>query len=333
MDEPVQRDAVYPSAFIRTKHALAALVTKHWPTLCYYHASLEARQKLRVRRHGDSLEIIDEGNKRLIRISAANAVHVRDMVESFEYYFGSTAPTELRRGADLYQLADFSRPALHKVTGFDDFPVMCPSTTEPFSTTHQYLDFARLKPGATVLDLGAYSGLTTIAFSKAVGSTGRVIALEPDPINFRSAEHNLAAHRRINDLNNVTLLPFAAGATDDPIELSSEGSMGSALISIVGSYRGARIEVEARTLMSLAREQELERVDFVKVDIEGAELFVIPASTEFLNKFRPKIVIEGHPVNGTSTVQPLVEFLESLGYRTHIEAQQGLPLCLIQAFP
>ncbi|HET6406300.1 MAG TPA: FkbM family methyltransferase, partial [Chthoniobacteraceae bacterium] len=219
------------------------------------------------------------------------------------------------------------------VSGFEDFPVMCPSSTEPFSTTLQYLDFAQLKPGGNVIDLGTYSALTAIAFSKMVGPTGRVLALEPDPINFQSAEYNLAMHKKLNGLDNVTLTAMAASGVDGELELSSEGTMGSALVSIVGGYRGVTVKVQARTLMSLASEFNLETVDFVKIDIEGAELFVVPQSADFLARYKPRLIIEGHDVNGTSTIGPIVNFLQSVGYATTVEDQPGLTLSLIAAEP
>ena len=317
----------------RAKYALAKLIADVRPTLFYYRAEGSARHHLRVRKSGDILEVIDDEKKKLLRINAGNAVHLPDMIESFDYYTGSAAPVALRYHGDVYQLTDFSTPRLHNVTGFADFPVMCPSSTEPFSTTLQYLDFANLKPGGRVIDLGTYSGLTAIAFSKEVGAEGRVLALEPDPINFQSAEYNLAMHKAVNGLDNVTLVPLAASGEDGELELSSEGTMGSALVSIVGGYRGVTVKVQARTLMSLAREFELGTVDFVKVDIEGAEKFVVPQSAEFLAKYKPRMLIEGHAVNGVSTIEPLVAFLNGVGYKTRVEAQEGLKLHLIEAAP
>jgi FkbM family methyltransferase len=317
----------------RAKYALAKIIADLRPTLFYYRADEQARHGLRVRKSGDVLEVIDDKSKRLLRINAGNAVHLPDMIESFDYYTGSAAPVALRYNGDVYDLTDFSTPRLHNVSGFDDFPVMCPSSTEPFSTTLQYLDFAQLKPGGNVIDLGTYSALTAIAFSKMVGPTGRVLALEPDPINFRSAEYNLAMHKKVNGLDNVTLAPMAASGQDGELELSSEGTMGSALVSIVGGYRGVTVKVQARTLMSLAREFGLKTVEFVKVDIEGAELFVVPQSADFLAKYKPRLIIEGHAVNGVSTIEPIVTFLQSVGYKTEVEGQPGLTLSLIAASP
>jgi FkbM family methyltransferase len=317
----------------RAKYALAKFISDVRPTLFYYRADEQARNGLRVRKAGDILEVVDDKAKKLIRINAGNAVHLPDMIESFDYYTSSAAPVALRYNGDVYDLTDFSTPRLHNVAGFEDFPVMCPSSTEPYSTTLQYLDFARLKRGSNVIDLGTYSALTAIAFSKEIREEGRVLALEPDPINYRSAEYNLAMHKKVNGLDNVTLLPMAASDKDGELELSSEGTMGSALVSIVGGYRGVTVKVQARTLMTLAEEFGLRTVEFVKIDIEGAEMFVVPQSAEFFAKYKPRLIIEGHAVNGVSTIGPLVTFLHNVGYETQVEGQPGLTLSLILAAP
>ena len=76
----------------RAKYALAKLISDVRPTLFYYRADEQARTGLRVRKSGDILEVIDDKARKLIRINAGNAVHLPDMIESFEYYTGSAAP-------------------------------------------------------------------------------------------------------------------------------------------------------------------------------------------------------------------------------------------------
>lgn|GEM_PF-1384086 len=315
------------------KRALAKQVARYRPTLFYYSASSQVREGFKVRRDGGLIQVIRPSSRQMIRINTGNAIYLPDMVESFDYYFSSADPVSMRYRGEIYSLVDFSSPRLHYVTGFEDFAVLCPSSTEPFSTTLQYLDFADLKPGDNAIDLGTYSGLTAIAFSQKVGSTGKVVALEPDPINFSAAQYNVATHARVNKLGNIILAPMAAAGTDGVLEMSSEGTMGSALVSIVGGYRGTTVKVQARTLDSIAREFELDHVEFVKIDIEGAEKFLVPASGSFFQKFRPRLLIEGHLVEGVSTIEPLVDYLRGIGYECRIEGQEGLAFLLILAWP
>ncbi len=318
---------------IAFKRALAKQVARYRPTLFFYLASSRLREGFKVRRDGGLIEVSRPSARQMIRINTRNAIYLPDMVESFDYYFNSTDAVSTRHRGEVYNLVDFSSPRLHHVAGFDDFAVLCPSSTEPFSTTLQYLGFANLKSGDNVIDLGTYSGLTAIAFSREVGPNGKVVALEPDPINFSAAQYNVTTHARINQLNNIILVPMAAAGTDGVLEMSSEGTMGSALVSIVGGYRGTTVKVEARTLDSIAREFGLDHVEFVKIDIEGAEKFLVPASGSFLKQYRPRLLIEGHLVEGVSTIEPLVDYLHSIGYECRIEGQEGLAFLLILAWP
>lgn len=315
------------------KRALAKQVARYRPTLFYYSAPANARAGFKVRSHGGIIEVIRQSARQMIRINTGNAIYLPDMVGSFDYYFHSADPVSIRYRGEIYSLVDFSSPRLHHVAGFDDFAVLCPSSTEPFTTTIQYLDFADLKPGDNVIDLGAYSGLTAIAFSREIGPTGKVVALEPDPINFKAGQYNIASHGRINKLDNIVLAPMAAADKDGVLEMSSEGTMGSALVSIVGGYRGTTVKVEARTLDSLAREFGLDHVEFVKIDIEGAEKFLVPASGGFLTKYLPRLLIECHLVEGVSTIEPIADYLRGIGYECRIEEQEGLAFLLILAWP
>ena len=65
---------------------------------------------------------------------------------------------------------------------------------EPECTSETYLQHARLAPGDLVLDLGAYCGGTTLAFARAVGPGGHVVAFEPDPANAAALRENVARH-------------------------------------------------------------------------------------------------------------------------------------------
>ncbi len=302
-----------------------------WPNLFYYTANSAARAGIKVVVSDHAIDIIKSVERKHIRITRRNYIYMKDMIEYFDYWFNSTLPVVVQTGHECYELVDFSTPRLHSVAGFDDFAVLCPSISEPFITTQQYLDFADLSPGAVVLDLGAYSALSSIAFSKAVGATGKVVALEPDPINFWAATYNIARNSQHNGLQNIQLLPAAVADHPGVLQFSSESSGGSSLTSIVGRHRGTVIDVDCVTLQGLVDAQGLDKVDFIKMDIEGSELPVILGSGEFLRHYKPRLIIETHPVRGINTYGPIREFLESLGYDCEIIGQLGLVLPLLTA--
>jgi FkbM family methyltransferase len=254
-------------------------------------------------------------------------------VRFFDYYFESANPFTVTKKGSKKRVVDFSTPRFQEITGFPDFPVMCPSMTEPYATAQQYVDFADLQEGDTVFDLGGYSGLTSIAFSKRVGPTGRVIVLEPDPTNFNAAQTNFQYHSRINGLNNIVLLPVAISGRRGHLDFSAEGSMGSADASIIGNFRGAVLRVEAVTLQDLVDRYDLESVSFIKMDIEGAEESVLAGSKDFFLKYAPKIIIEPHMVDGTISENALKRMLTDFGYQCDSIEQTGLTLPLVTGRP
>jgi FkbM family methyltransferase len=318
---------------MKFRETLIKIIAATFPKLFYYRANKNERQDIRVFQSDRVIDILRPESKQMIRISRQNYIYIIDMIECFDYFFYSAeAVCVLYRGEE-YQLIDFSTPRLHNVFGFADFPILCPSLTEPFCSIQQYLDFARLKPGDTVFDLGAYSALTSIAFSKAVGPKGRVLALEPDPLNYKASVVNVASNYRINRLENIILIPAAISDQPGILQLSSEGAMGSSLTSIVGKHRGSLVDVECITLQDLMFRYSLDRVDFIKMDIEGAELLTTLASGDFLAKHQPRLIIEPHFVGGVITTVPIVEFLTGLGYKCGVIEQPGLALPLITADP
>lgn len=311
----------------------ASIVIKHLPGLIYHLADREARSNLKVSVKDSFIDIVEVKGDRGIRISRTAAAYTLDMINSFEYYFNSAQPIIVKEKSRMRRLVDFSTPRYQKLTGFDDFPILCPSLTEPYISTQQYVDFARLQQGDIVLDLGGYSGLTSIAFSKEVGGSGRVITLEPDPANFAAAKTNLETHSKVNGLDNVDLLQLAAAGERGVMRLSAEGAMGSAEVTVVGSHRSEVIEVETITLQDLVDRLGLPKVDFVKIDIEGSEVNVLAGAKEFLQRYWPRMIIEPHMVDGRLTEAPMKQMLGELGYVCETIPQHGVTLPLVTAVP
>ena len=314
------------------KDRVASVVLNHCPRLTLLMAGSDGAGFDVAVRH-DHIEIAEKHGDRAIRIARSVAAYLPDMIRHFDYYFGSTTPVDATRRGGNRRLVDFSTPRFHEVTGFADFPVLCPAMTEPYVTAQQYVEFAQLREGDSVIDLGGYSGLTSIAFSKRVGPRGKVIVLEPDPANFRAARTNFDYHRRINGIDNIVLLPFAIAGRRGSLDFSAEGSMGSADASIIGGFRGAVIQVEAVTLEDLVDRTGLTTVAFVKMDIEGAEESVLAVSGNFFRKHAPKIIVEPHVVAGASSERGVRSLLSGFGYECRSIAQTGLTLPLVTGTP
>lgn len=126
-----------------------------------------------------------------------------------------------------------------------------------------------LRPGMCVLDVGANIGLYSAIAARMVGTGGRVIAIEPEPTNCSF----LRRTKERNGLANLTILQKAAGAESGEtfLYLSSTNKADN---RIFGDESRAKIRVELTTLDSIVTDEQVTRVDVLKIDTQGFELHV-----------------------------------------------------------
>jgi len=136
-----------------------------------------------------------------------------------------------------------------------------------------------IKKGDTVLDIGANIGYYTLIFAKLVGENGKVFAFEPDPENFELLKKNV----KINNYKNVVLIKKAVSNKSGKIKLYlSEDNKGGH--RIYNSYDGRKsIEIESLKLDDYFKEFK-GRINFIKIDIEGAEYAALEGMNSILRK-------------------------------------------------
>ena len=142
-----------------------------------------------------------------------------------------------------------------------------------------------IKKGDTVVDIGANIGLFTLFFSKLVGTTGRVIAFEPDPENFDVLKKNI----ELNEITNVTLVQKGVSNKNESVKLyKSNVSGGHSLIK--NEWAKEYTNIQTVTLDDYFRGEE---IDMIKIDAEGFELEVIEGGKKLLeNNKNMKIISE-----------------------------------------
>jgi FkbM family methyltransferase len=152
--------------------------------------------------------------------------------------------------------------------------------------------------GATVLDIGANKGIYSFWLSRAVGPTGRVLAIEPQP--------EMAGYMRQRRLGaNVDILNFALSDRVGAAQLSRKRvGDGSASLS---RHIGAAIEVELARLDDIG---PISNLKFIKCDVEGHELEVFKGGERLLRTFTPVVQFE----STADEIGPLEEFFTGLGY-------------------
>ena len=149
-----------------------------------------------------------------------------------------------------------------------------------------------VKPGQTVLDVGAWEGSYTLLFAERVGPTGHVYAFEPDPRARTNLEANIAANR----FTNVTAEPRCL--SDREGSASFYDARGGTIGSLVGNdlVEGlSQVPVRTTTVDSFCREKGVE-VDGLKVDVEGAEALVLAGAEDVLRRDSPWLFLEFHGV-------------------------------------
>lgn len=280
---------------------------------------------LSINRNNYFIDILDN-MKRCVRISSKHSIYIGDVLNSFDYYFSAVIPLEIQG----LLLADYSTPRYHKVIGYDLHPIMFASFAESMVTTQQYLDFAKLQNGSIVLDLGAYSGLSSIIFDQLIGSKGRVISVEPDQLNIKCIKNNFDLYKKISG-RKIELLEGAIWKDNGGIAFSTEGNMGSSAVEYVGEFRGETTLVKTFTLSTLVKKYNLLKVDFIKCDIEGAES-VIFDDNAFFDLFKPRIIIEPHIIGTGITTNDCVTKLVKYGYKCKEVYQSGVTLPLLECY-
>ena len=185
------------------------------------------------------------------------------------------------------------------------------------------------KEGEVVVDAGARIGAFTAKASRAVGSAGRVIAVEPEPRSYALLRKNI----EVNRLNNVVPIRKMLWSAAQPVELYLSGNAASHSAYFDGFYgpTGETTVCEAATLDSILEELGIGRVDFVKMDIEGAEIEALKGMSRILQSGVELAIAAYHPVNGTPTNSVLIPELERLGFE--VIYSQGIVRALCEKAP
>ena len=175
-----------------------------------------------------------------------------------------------------------------------------------------------LRPGMTVLDVGAHHGLYTLLCSKSVGSKGRVVAVEPSPRECR----RLARHVRVNHCENVKIVACAASdhcGTTDLHVVDGAFDWGNSLRRPIVSESTYAVRVAERTIDDILFELGITNVDLIKLDVEGGELAALKGATRLLSgTSRPAILVEVQDIRTQPwgyAARVIVEFLSRLEYR------------------
>ena len=242
----------------------------------------------------------------------------------------------VKRGLDFgvfwYKTFKFLKPGNSTLLKFKvpkyDYEFYCRINKDDFKimTIHEDDIITRFTPkeGDIVIDIGAHIGLYTIISSKRVGAQGKVVAIEADPENFEMLNSNI----KLNQLTNVIPLNYAVFSKETKIKLylpSGESGF-TKYNTIMPNWINTQekfVEVNANTLDYLLQLNKIrqEEVNWIKIDVEGAEFEVLKGATNVLSKSKDvAILMELH--GPPHIYRPKVEELVNL-YNFKIEFEKS----------
>jgi len=178
-------------------------------------------------------------------------------------------------------------------------------------------DYLQVKVGDVFIDVGAHLGRYTLPIARAVGEKGLVIAIEPDIENYNCLMENIKS----NNLRNIVTVNIAAWSEDRELKLyPGESSAGR---SIMGRAGNNCRKVNGRSLDNLLEETDNKRkVDWIKIDVESAELEVIEGLNKTLARSSPKLLVEV----GSKNSKAFEHRMNTLNYKYYIipESKRGV---------
>jgi FkbM family methyltransferase len=181
-----------------------------------------------------------------------------------------------------------------------------------------------LQPGMTVIDVGANTGYYSLLASRLVGETGHVHSFEPVPALARALRRNV----ELNGMKNIAVrsqaISDSVGTASLYVSRASANSGLSSLVMNDAVNEGSeRLEVETVSIDDLVRQLD-KPIDFIKIDVEGAEDLVFRGSEQVLaSSPAPTIMFESYNVG------PIADRLHRHGYdirRLHYTMRSGIEL-------
>jgi len=187
------------------------------------------------------------------------------------------------------------------------------------SVNYEKLLYLRsIRKGDVIFDIGANIGYYSILFSKLCGKNGFVHCFEPVPETFQLLLQTMG------NCENAKINNIAAGDSEDKLEMSydPEDSEKASLIVDPTSSNSTRI-VKVLPLDEYAKEIKLDRLNFLKCDVEGFELRTLKGMVNTLANHLPQLSLE--ITLAQEERLELVDLLKDLGYDLFQKIEKGFP--------
>lgn len=174
-----------------------------------------------------------------------------------------------------------------------------------------------VSPGSVVLDIGANIGAYTLPLAKMVGSSGIIHAFEPTQYAFSRLGENIALNAELAPRISANQLMLSNGENQLETEIYSSWPLSreTSLHAVHGGRANSTEGGKADSLDNYLRQNNVNKVDFVKLDVDGFEVDVLSGANLLFEKHRPEIIMEFAPYcldeRGTSIETLISHFIDA----------------------
>lgn len=186
-----------------------------------------------------------------------------------------------------------------------------------------------VKAGDVCIDVGAAAGLYTVELSRLVGSKGRVISVEPLSIAHPKLSRLLGSRRQHNVAPRNIALGAVSGKSIMSVPIGRYGPVtGRSFLASETSTLGSNdefrqhmnVKIKVDTIDKLCSKANLTRLDFIKIDIEGAELNALKGGRKYIERYKPAILVEieaRHLKRFGYHADDIIDWLSRFGYKMY----------------
>ena len=211
----------------------------------------------------------------------------------------------------VFELIDNSSKVIYK-TSFDKVTLQTNEALYPIiDDFNYYQNFYKVQSGDVIIDAGANCGHLSIFFSKLVGLKGQIFAFEPDKFNIERIEKNIKLNKDL--INNIKILDLLLWDKNEFIDFYEAGTVGSSAVWMPDSEHC--VKKQAVKIDDWVKQNAIQKLDFIKMDIEGAEIEALDGCVETIKNLKPNFAIASyHIVNNEKTYIKVEQFFASLNY-------------------
>ena len=173
-----------------------------------------------------------------------------------------------------------------------------------------------IEAGDTVLDIGGHIGVFNV-YASQKAKKGKVYSFEPFSENFERLE----MHAKINQLTNVSCINKGVSSVSGKqiLNLSPDNNTGGHSLHLK-TETDKKVEIDTITLADFYEQEGITKVDFLKLDCEGAEFDIVKGNLDKIKEIE-RIILECHPY-GDNTVDEMIELLEEIGFDVKSEKDE-----------